>query len=93
MERRGYSRFRVQFQLSCSGDDIAGEGTVLDISKRGWKATVVTSTLRVQQGTYLKLRLSLPDQAPPMDVDSGAVRWAQGREFGLDFHIMGSEEE
>jgi len=66
---------------------------VLDISKRGWRATVVTSTLSVQQGTYLKLRLSLPDQAAPMDVDSAAVRWAQGREFGLEFLIMGSGEE
>ena len=93
MERRGYPRFRVQFPISFSGDDIAGEGTVLHISKRGWKATIVTSTLSVQQGTYLKLRLSLPDQAPPMDVDSAAVRWAQGREFGLEFLIMGSEDE
>ncbi|MDA2911706.1 PilZ domain-containing protein [Nitrospiraceae bacterium AH_259_D15_M11_P09] len=92
MERRGYPRFRVQFPISFSGDDLAGEGTVIDISKRGWKATV-TRTLSVQQGTYLKLRLSLPDQAPPMDVDSAAVRWAKGREFGIEFLIMGSEEE
>jgi len=28
-----------------------------------------------------------------MDVDSAAVRWAQGREFGLEFLIMGSEDE
>ncbi len=92
-ERRGYSRFRVQFPISFSGDDIAGEGTVIDISKGGWKATVVTSTLSVQQGTYLKLRLSLPDQAPPMDVKLAAVRWAKGREFGLEFLMIGSEEE
>ncbi len=65
---------------------------MIDISKRGWKATV-TSTLSVQQGTYLKLRLSLPDQATPMDVDSAAVRWARGREFGLEFLVIGSEEE
>ncbi len=49
-----------------------GEGTVIDLSKHGWKATV-TSTLSVQQGTYLKLRLSLPDQAPSMDVKLAAV--------------------
>ncbi len=93
MERRGYPRFRVQFPISFSGDDIAGEGTVLDISKRGWKATVVTSTLSLQRGTYLKLRLSLPDQAPPMDVDLAVVRWAKGREFGLEFRMIGSEQE
>ncbi len=92
-ERRGYPRLRVQFQISFSAHDIGGEGTVINLSKRGWKATVVTSSQSVRPGTYLKLRLSLPDQAPPMDVDSAAVRWAKGREFGLEFLIMGSEEE
>ncbi len=92
MERRGYPRFRVQFPVSFSGDDLAGEGTVLDLSKRGWKATV-TSTRTVRPGTYLALRLSLPDQAPPMDVDSAAVRWARGREFWLEFLMIRSEDE
>ncbi len=92
-ERRGYPRFRVQFPTCFSGDDIAGEGTVIDISKRGWKATVVTSSQSVRPGTYLKLRLSRPDQAPPMDVKRAAVRWAKGREFGLEFLMIGSEAE
>ncbi len=70
-----------------------GEGTVIDLSKRGWKATVVISSQSVRPGMYLKLRLYLPDQAPPMDVDSAAVRWAKGQEFGLEFLIMGSEQE
>ena len=92
-ERRGYPRFRVQFPISFSGDDIAGEGTVIDISKRGWKVTVATSSQSVRQGMCLKLRLSLPDQAPSMDVKLAAVRWAKGREFGLEFLMIGSEEE
>jgi len=70
-----------------------GEGTVIDLSKRGWKATVVISSHSVRPGTYLKLRLYLHDQAPPVDVDSAAVRWAKGQEFGLEFLIMGSEQE
>ena len=92
-ERRGYPRFRVQFPISFSGDDIAGEGAVIDISKRGWKVTVATSSQSVRQGMCLKLRLSLPDQAPSMDVKLAAVRWAKGREFGLEFLMIGSEEE
>ncbi len=70
-----------------------GEGTVIDLSKRGWKATVVISSGSVHPGTYLKLRLYLPDQAAPMDVDSAVVRWAKEWEFGLEFLIMRSEEE
>ena len=93
MERRGYPRFPVQFPISFSGEDIAEEGTVMDLSKRGWKATVVTGSQSVRPGTYLKLRVYLPDQAPPMDVDLAAVRWAKGWEFGLEFLIMGREEE
>ena len=92
-ERRGYPRFRVQFPMSFSGDDIEGEGTVIDLSKRGWKATVVISSQSVRPGTYLKLRLYLPDQAAPIDVDWAAVRWAKGQEFGLEFLMMGSEAE
>ncbi len=92
-ERRGYPRFRVQFPISFSGDDIVGEGTVIDVSKRGWKATVVISSQSVRPGTYLKLRLYLPDQAAPIDVDSAVVRWAKGQEFGVEFLAMGSMEE
>ena len=66
---------------------------MIDISKRGWKATVATSSQSVRQGMCLKLRLSLPDQAPSMDVKLAAVRWAKGREFGLEFLMIGSEEE
>ncbi len=93
MDARKLPRFAVQCSITFSGDHIVGEGIVIDLSKRGWKATVVTSSQSVRPGTYLKLRLSLPDQAPPMAVDSAAVRWAKGREFGLEFLIMGSEEE
>ncbi len=92
-ERRGYPRFRVQFPISFSRDDIAGEGTVIDISKRGWKATVATSSQSVRQGMCLKLRLSLPDQAPPMDIELAAVRWAKGQESGLEFINMEPEEQ
>ena len=70
-----------------------GEGTVIDLSKRGWKATVVISSQSVRPGTYLKLCLYLPDQAPPMDVERAAVRWVKGQECGLEFLIMGSEQE
>ncbi len=70
-----------------------GEGTVIDLSKRGWKATVVTSSQSVRPGTYLKLHFYLPDQAPSMDVELAPVRWVKGREFGLEFLIMGSDQE
>ncbi len=71
---------------------MSGEGTVTDLSKRGWKATVA-STQTVRRGTYLALHLSLPDQAPPMKVSSAAVRWSREGEFGVEFLFMESGEE
>ena len=93
MDARKFGRFAVQCSITFSGDHIVGEGIVIDLSKRGWKATVVISSQSVRPGTYLKLRLYLPDQAAPIDVDWAAVRWAKGQEFGLEFLMMGWEEE
>ena len=56
---------------------------MIDISKNGLKLTV-TSKQRVFMGKYLKLRLALPDQQLPLKVESAAVRWSRGGQFGLE---------
>ena len=71
---------------------MSGEGTVTDLSKGGWKATVA-SAAEAQPGMYLTLYLSLPDQPPPMKLHWCAVRWSKGGEFGVEFLFMGSAEE
>ena len=93
MDARKFGRFAVQCSITFSGDHIVGEGIVIDLSKRGCKATVVISSQSVRPGTYLKLRLYPPDQAAPIDVDWAEVRWAKGQEFGLEFLMMGWEEQ
>jgi len=89
MGKRTNPRFPVRIPVFFSGDGINGEGTVIDLSRGGEKATI-TSNLRVQTGTYLTLGLSLPDQAPPVRVDLGAVRWSLGMEFGVELLFMGT---
>ncbi len=42
---------------------------------------------------YLALQISLPGQEATLKIDQAAVRWAKGQEFGLEFLIIGSEEE
>ena len=92
MEQRKHLRFAIQLPIAFSGDDISGEGTVIDISKGGWHVTVA-SNHNVPTGTYLALRIELPDHAPPLKVELAAVRWSQGRNFGLEFLRMGDEEQ
>ena len=46
-----------------------------------------------QRGNYFALRVLLPDQAVPMQVDLAVVRWSSGREFGLEFLRMQPEEQ
>ena len=41
----------------------------------------------------MELRLYMPDDLMPMEVDQAMVRWSQGREFGLQFLRMRPEEK
>lgn len=75
--------------MTFQGDDIAGEGTVLNISRGGWK---VRSMQSLPAGIYLSLHVRLPDNLPPLDVDLTAVRGSQGDEFGLEIIRIKTDE-
>jgi len=47
----------------------------------------------IQAGTSLALHIQLPGQYAPLKVDLAEVRWAQGREFGLEFVRLRLEEK
>lgn len=91
MDLRKYPRFRVQFRSTFSGDQVDGEGQVVDLSRGGCK---IESDSSVPSGTALELRLYLPDLDWPMRVEQASVKWARGREFGLEFlRLLPVEEE
>ncbi len=90
MHLRYAHRYPIQCQITFLGDLRVGEGTVRNVSTRGWK---VDSDQPVQRGHYFALRVLLTDQAVPMKVDLAAVRWSTGREFGLEFLRMLPEEQ
>ncbi|MEC4668208.1 MAG: PilZ domain-containing protein [Nitrospirota bacterium] len=85
MALRSNTRFSIRCPIAFSGDDIKGDGAVINISKTGW---MVASNHWVQRGTYLTLRIALPDQEIPLEVDQAVVRWSTGHEFGLEFLSM-----
>lgn len=82
VERRG-RRLPMNCRLFFFGEDeFEGEGTLLDISTNGCRATSFT---RLKVGLFLKLSLFLQDQQWPLRIDQAVVRWVDGQCFGLEF--------
>ena len=69
---------------------VGGEGVLIDLSIKGCR---IESDVLVQTGNQLELRVYLPDHEFSLDVESSAVRWSRGREFGLEFVRMQSEAQ
>ncbi len=89
MEQRKALRFAVGLPISFSSDEVAGGGVVFSLSRVG---CTVFSGENVQPGTYLVLRLHLPEEYSPLKVDLAVVHWATGWEFGTEFIRLRTEE-
>ncbi len=53
----------------------------------------VESATRLQRRDHVVLLLHLPDQAPPMQVDLGVVRWAREQRFGVEFLNLRAKDQ
>jgi hypothetical protein len=65
-----------------SGMPSVGEGLVLNLSPYGCTVDGMRSVLN---GSYMKLRLLLPDSTPSLRIELAAVRWVIGSCFGVEF--------
>ncbi len=94
LESRGFPvRWLISFLISpVASEDgrISGSGMASDLAMGGW--TVVSDT-RVSPGMQMELRLYLPEEVMPVDVDRAVVRWTKGRKFKLEFISMQSEAQ
>jgi len=90
MDRRKSTHFQVHLPMSFSGDRVAGEGTVYNLSTGGCKAE---SDTVVNTDTYLRVRLYLPDQDSSITIEVAAVRWAMGRDFGVEFISLPADDQ
>ncbi len=82
-ERRTYPRFPLSCPIAFSGDLLAGEGNVVNISNLG---CAVQSDQQVREGANLNLFLRLPEGAVPMKIELAVVRGARGGWlFGTEF--------
>ena len=90
MEQRKNLRFHVQFRSSFSSVGmVGGEGDIIDLSIRGCR---IESPTDVQPGASLKVRIETTEHEPPIQIQQALVRWSRGREFGLEFVTMDTDE-
>ena len=84
IECREYPRIPVDMQIffsSTNKTDIR-EGTMFDLSPRG---CAVTSMSSVQPGSAVRILIRATDLGSPITIESAAVRWSGGGEFGVEF--------
>lgn len=78
-------RIHADFPVVFAGEAYVGEGTVLNLSVPG---CAVHSRNRVQPGSYLEMRMLVPDTMSPLRVGLAKVRWCEGQRFGVEFIQM-----
>ena len=90
MEARQFPRVPLDSTAFLESDRDSAEGALLDLSRTGAR---LSSVYPVQPRDYLSLSLSLPFQVPSLEVILAAVRWVQGRNFGVEFIQIAEGEQ
>ena len=83
-------RVHAQFSVVFAGEAYVGEGTVLNVSVPG---CAIHSRNPVQPGSYIEMRMLVPDATPPLRVGLAKVRWREGPRFGVEFIQMPGEDQ
>jgi PilZ domain-containing protein len=81
-ETRKHPRFPVHFGSTFSGEQIAGQGTIANLSIGGCS---IESKVTLSAQSRLALHIDLPDSRWPLQIEGATVRWVRGNTFGLEF--------
>jgi hypothetical protein len=79
--RRG-PRFEARGSVTFEGEGHVGSGKIFNVSSWGCGVESITDVI---PGIYVGVRLSLPDQLNPVEIELAAVRWSVRRRFGVEF--------
>ena len=85
MKIRYSERILSQFPVVFAGESFVGEGTVSNVSVPGCE---IVSNKMVEPGTYIEMKVLMPDRAPSLCVQLAKIRWRKGRHFGVEFIRM-----
>jgi hypothetical protein len=88
--RRSRDRLIFTCPVMFAGMPSIGEGLALNLSPQGCTVEGMQSVLN---GSYMKLRLLLPDSTPSLRIELAAVRWVTGSHFGVEFLRVPGEDQ
>lgn len=88
-DRREYDRMEMNFPVSFYGQDISGEGSIINISMGGCS---LRTTAKLEDGAILNLSLQISKDVPPVIMDAGMVRNARGGVVGVEFLLWQQSE-
>jgi len=90
MDGRQFPRIPLVSVTMVESEQHSDHSVLLDLSQAGAK---FSSAHPLQPFDYVALNLSLPFREPSLQVVLAAVRWVQGRNFGVEFiQITHSEQ-
>jgi len=81
-DRREYDRMEMNFPVSFHGQDVSGEGALLNISMGGCS---FRTDAKLEIGTILRLSLPISPEVAPVIVDAAIVRSVQQRSVGVEY--------
>lgn len=91
MKRRYLNRVPVKGMATfSSAAGLNGEGRVLDLTVPG---CMIECTLPPRKGDSISLNLYIPQFEAHFSVSMGIVRWVNGRRFGVEFVMMGQNDQ
>jgi len=85
MKQRYRPRIGLRVPVRFVWEAEVGQGQTLDVTAPG---CLIESPAVVRQGQSLQLGMFIPGHIFPLSVSLGAVRWAKGKRFGVEFIKM-----
>lgn len=82
-------RFDVNFGSTFSGQCLAGQGTITNLSVGGCS---IESPVTPGTQSVVGLKIQLPDSQWPLEIGQAVVRWTRGNTFGLEFQALSEED-
>ncbi|MDH4154731.1 MAG: PilZ domain-containing protein [Nitrospira sp.] len=87
---RRHSRFPVSWPVLYGDGAFLAEGTVLDLTARGWR---IAGSMPVLPGMQLTLKVSVPDRSTPLCVHRAIVLWVREHEFAIEASEIAPDDQ
>ena len=87
---RRHTRYPVRWPLLYSGDSFIEQGTLLDITRIGWK---LIGPMHVSPGMKLRIKVVGSEKPDGLWIEEATVLWTRGKVFGVEVNRTAAEDE